>query len=127
MIEYEALTKMGIQKPEEIVRFELYSVDQMDILRIIYDRKKGSFLPVTKKYRFPQIKKSTLVDSGSGQAQVIFESSAEVRSAVAELDRLMKGRKTSVAGKEALVNELRLMEEEVNARIGHLKNLIDQI
>ncbi len=127
MIEYEALTKMGIQKPEEIVRFELYSVDQMDILRIIYDRKKGSFLPVTKKYRFPQIKKSTLVDSGSGQAQVIFESSAEVRNAVAELDRLMKGRKTSVAGKEALVNELRLMEEEVNARIGHLKNLIDQI
>lgn len=127
MIEYEALTKMGIQKPEEIVRFELYSVDQMDILRIIYDRKKGSFLPVTKKYRFPQIKKSTLVDSGSGQAQVIFESSAEVRNAVAELDRLMKGRKTSVAGKDALVNELRLMEEEVNARIGHLKNLIDQI
>lgn len=127
MIEYEALTKMGIQKPEEIVRFELYSVDQTDILRIIYDRKKGSFLPVTKKYRFPQIKKSTLVDSGSGQAQVIFESSAEVRNAVAELDRLMKGRKTSVAGKEALVNELRLMEEEVNARIGHLKNLIDQI
>ena len=127
MIEYEALTKMGIQKPEEIVRFELYSVDQTDILRIIYDRKKGSFLPVTKKYRFPQIKKSTLVDSGSGQAQVIFESSAEVRNAVAELDRLMKGRKTSVAGKDALVNELRLMEEEVNARIGHLKNLIDQI
>ena len=127
MIEYEALTKMGIQKPEEIVRYELYSVDQKDILRIIYDRKKGSFLPVTKKYRFPQIKKSTLVDSGSGQAQVIFESSAEVRNAVAELDRLMKGRKTSVAGKEALVNELRLMEEEVNARIGHLKNLIDQI
>lgn len=127
MIEYEALTKMGIQKPEEIVRFELYSVDQTDILRIIYDRKKGSFLPVTKKYRFPQIKKSTLVDSGSGQAQVIFESSAEVRNAVAELDRLMKGRKTSVAGKEALVNELRLIEEEVNARIGHLKNLIDQI
>ena len=127
MIEYEALTKMGIQKPEEIVRYELYSVDQKDILRIIYDRKKGSFFPVTKKYRFPQIKKSTLVDSGSGQAQVIFESSAEVRNAVAELDRLMKGKKTSVAGKEALVNELRLMEEEVNARIGHLKSLIDQI
>ena len=127
MIEYEALTKMGIQKPEEIVRYELYSVDQKDILRIIYDRKKGSFLPVTKKYRFPQIKKSTLVDSGSGQAQVIFESSAEVRNAVAELDRLTKGKKTSVEGKEALVNELRLMEEEVNARIGHLKNLIDQI
>lgn len=127
MIKYEALTKMGIQKPEEILRYELYSVDQMDILRIIYDRKKGSFLPVTKKYRFPQLKKSTLVDSGTGQAQVIFESSAEVRNAVAELDRLMKDRKTSVVGKEALVNELRLLEEEVNARIGHLKNLIDQI
>ncbi len=127
MIKYEALTKMGIQKPEEILRYELYSVDQMDILRIIYDRKKGSFLPVTKKYRFPQLKKSTLVDSGTGQAQVVFESSAEVRNAVAELDRLMKDKKTSVVGKEALVNELRLLEEEVNARIGHLKNLINQI
>lgn len=126
-MEYEALTKMGIQKPEEIVRYELYSVDQMDILRIIYDRKKGSLLPVTRKYRFPQLKKSTLVDSGSGQAQVMFESSAELRNAVAELDNLTKGKKSTMAGKEALVNEIRLMEEEVNARIGHIKNLIDKI
>lgn len=127
MKEYEALTKMGIQKPEEIVRYELYSVDQMDILRIIYDRKKGSLLPVTRKYRFPQIKKSTLVDSGTGKAQVMFESSAELRNAVAELDRLTKSKKSTVADKEALINEIRLMEEEVNARIGHIKRLVDQI
>ncbi len=127
MMEYEALTKMGIRKPEEIVRYELYSVDQMDILRIIYDRKKGSLLPVTRKYRFPQLKKSTLVDSGSGQAQVMFESSAELRNAVAELDRLTKSKKSTMADKEALINEIRLMEEEVHARIGHIKRLVDQI
>ena len=127
MNEYEALTKLGIQNPAQIVRYELYSIDNTDVLRIIYDRQKGSFLPVTKKYRFAKLKKSTLVDSGTGTAQVIFESSAELQSAIAELNRLMKNRKSKSVGKEALLSEVRLMEEDVTARIKHIKNLINQL
>ncbi len=127
MSKHEALTRMGVQNPDEIARYELYSVDHTDILRIIYDRQKGSFLPVTRKYRFPQLKKSTLVDSGTRETRVLFESSAELRAAVAELDGLMKQRKATSVGKEALVSEVRLLEEEVAARINHIKSLLDQL
>ena len=127
MSKHEALTRMGVQNPDEIARYELYSVDHMDILRIIYDRQKGSILPVTRKYRFPQLKKSTLVDSGTRETRVLFESSAELRAAVAELDGLMKQRKATAVGKEALVSEVRLLEEEVAARINHIKSLLDQM
>ncbi len=127
MRKHEALDKMGIQNPDEIARYELYSVNNMDILRIIYDRKKGSFLPVTRKYRFPQLKKSTLVDSGTRETRVLFESSAELRAAVADLDSLMKARKSVAVGKEALVSEVRLLEEEVTVRINHIKSLVDQL
>ncbi len=127
MRKHEALTRMGIQNPEQIVRYELYSVDDVDILRIIYDRQKKSILPVTRKYRFPQIKKSTLVDSGTRKTQVLYESSAELRAAVSELDGLMKARKATSFSKEALVSEVRLLEEEVTARIHRIKNLIDQM
>ncbi len=127
MSKYNALTRMGIQNPDQVVRYELYSVDQVDILRIIYERKAGSFLPVTRKYRFPQMKKPTLVDSGTRKTQVLYESSAELRNAVAELDQLMKTRKTRSIGKEALVSEVRLLEEEVKARIKHIKDLIEQM
>ncbi len=127
MSKHEALHSMGILRPEEISRYELYSVEEMDILRIIYNRKKGSFLPVTRKYRFPQVKRSVLVDGGTGKSQVMFESSAELRNAVAELDKLMASKKQIAGGKSALIDEVRLLEEDVAARIGHIKSLIDQM
>jgi hypothetical protein len=127
MSKHEALTRMGIQNPGEIARYELYSVDQMDILRIIYDRKKGSILPVVRKYRFPQIKKSTMVDSGTRKTQVLYESSAELRNAVADLDQLMKSRKDTAASKETLVHEVQLLEEEFALRVNYIKSLIDKM
>ena len=127
MSEYEALTKMGIRNPDEIARYHLYSVDSTDTLRIVYNRKKGSFLPVSRKYRFPQIKRSVLVDGGTGKAQVMFESSAELRNAVAELDRLTKAKDAKSVSKETLANEIRLLEEDVNLRISRLKELVDQL
>lgn len=127
MSKYESLTSMGIQNPEEIARYELYSVNQADVLRVIYSRKKGSILPVTKKFFFPQIKKSTMVDSGTRQTQVLFESSAELRNAVAALDELMVKRETDSVRKNDLLNEVHLLEEDFAARINYLKLLIKQM
>ncbi len=127
MSKYEALTRMGIQNPEEIARYELYAVNQTDVLRIIYDRKKGSIRPVTKKYLFPQIKKSTMVDSGTRQTQVLFESSAELRNAVAALDELIVNKETVSIQKDDLLNDIQLLEEDFAARIKHIKFLIKQM
>ncbi len=129
MSKYNALEAMGVKNPSEIARYEIYAVDvdHEDVLRIIYDRKKGSILPVSRKYRFPQIKKSTMVDSGSRKTEVIFESSAEFRNAVAELGQLMDLRGSSVELQKLVAEEIKHLEEDFAARIGQLKTLVDKL
>lgn len=129
MSKYNALEAMGVKNPSEIARYEIYAVDvdHEDVLRIIYDRKKGSILPVSRKYRFPQIKKSTMVDSGSRKTEVIFESSAEFRNAVAELGQLIDLRGSSVELQKLVAEEIKYLEEDFAARIAHIKTLVDKL
>ena len=127
MSKFTALSEMGVLNPEQIARFAIYTVNNTDILRIIYDRKKGSILPVSKKYKFAQIKKSTLVDSGSGAAQIIYESAPVFRNAVMELDELMESRKSAEDYRGLIVDEIRSLEEDVASRIDYIKSLVSKI
>ena len=122
-----ALTAMGVQNPEQISRFTTFMSDHVDILRITYNRKKGSLLPESKKYRFPQLKKSTLVDSGTRQTEVIFESSAEFRNAVSELGILMDKRESSDEIRQLIAEEVQYLEEDVAARIDYIKSLVRKV
>ena len=127
MSKFTALSEMGILNPEQIARFAIFTVDNTDILRIIYDRKKGSILPVSKNYKFAQIKKSTLVDSGTGTAQIIYESAPAFRNAVMELDELMETRKSAEDYRGLIVDEIRSLEEDVASRIDYIKSLVSKI
>ncbi len=127
MSKYPALDAMGIRNPEQIERFTTFMTDKTDILRVTYNRKKGSILPVSKKYRFPQLKKSTMVDSGTRKTEVIFESSAEFRNAVAELGHLMDAHESVEEIRKLILEEVTILEEDVAAHIGHIKSLIDKI
>ena len=49
MSNYPRLSEMGIQNPEQIEKFAIYTVGHTDILRVIYNRKKGSLLPVSRR------------------------------------------------------------------------------
>jgi len=40
---------------------------------------------------------------------------------------LMASKKQSVGGRSALIDEVRLLEEDVAARVGRIKSLIDQM
>jgi hypothetical protein len=122
-----ALTAMGVQNPKQISRFATFMSDHVDILRITYDRKKGSLLPESKKYRFPQLKKSTMVDSGTRQTEVIYESSAEFRNAVSELEHLMDKRDSSDEIRHLIAEEVQHLEEDVAARIDYIKSLVSKV
>ncbi|MEM7194072.1 MAG: DUF3461 family protein [Pseudomonadota bacterium] len=126
MSDYPALKSMGIQNPQEIARFEMFTVNQTDILRVIYDRKSGSILPVSRRYKFPQLKKSVLVDSGSRRTEVMYESSPEFRNALAELESITRKIKSTSENKDALLEELRLLEAEVTSRISYVRKLVGE-
>lgn len=127
MSKYKALTEMGVQNPDQIERYALYTVETTDILRIIYKRKKGSILPVSKMYRFERIKKPTMVDSGTRQTAILYESAPAFRNAVAELDQIMAAKGAKQDSRSLIAEEVRLLEEDVASRIDYIKSLVDKI
>ena len=127
MSDYPRLTEMGIQHPEEIEKFAVYTVGNTDILRVIYDRKKGSLLPVSRRYKFPQVKKSELVDGGTDHAQVMFESSGAFREALSVLDRLKSEREKGQDIAALIKEALRHLEEDIALRTQYIESLVDRL
>ena len=127
MSEYPRLEQMGIRHPKEIEKYAVYTVGTTDILRIIYDRKPGSLLPVSRRYQFPQVKKSVLVDSGTRQTGVIYESSGAFREALHELEQLRAKREKGQDVAALIREELRQLEEDIALRSQYINSLIDRL
>ena len=127
MSDYPRLTEMGINNPHEIEKFAIYTVGHTDILHITYDRKKGSLLPVSRRYKFPQQKKSVLVDSGTRQTDVVYESTGAFREALHELEQLKIERQKGQDLAALIKEELRLLEEDIALRLRYIDSLVDKI
>jgi hypothetical protein len=127
MSEYPRLTEMGVQNPQEIEKFAVYTVGNTDVLRIIYDRKPGSLLPVSRRYKFPQVKKSVMVDSGTDKAKMMYESSGAFREALSELERLKTEREKGQDVAALIREEIRHLEEDIALRTQYINSLIDRL
>jgi hypothetical protein len=127
MSDYPKLTEMGVQHPEEIEKFAVYVVGNTDILRIIYDRKKGSLLPVSRRYKFPQLKKSVIVDSGTRQTETVFESTPAFREALHELEQLKLARDKGQDVAALIREEIKHLEEDIALRTQYIQSLVDKL
>ncbi len=123
MSDYPRLSEMGVQNPHEIEKFAVYTVGHTDILRIIYDRKKGSLLPVSRRYKFPQLKKSVLVDSGTRQTDIVYESVPAFREAL----QLKLARTKGQDLKALLTEEIKHLGEDIALRTQTIQALIDKL
>ena len=127
MSNYPHLTEMGILNPQQIEKFAIYSTDKLDVLRIIYERKKGSLLPVSKNFKFPRVKKSVLVDSGTRETAVIFESTDAFRNALHELEELKVDKSKSEDLAALILAEIQFLEEDIALRTEYIKSLVGKI
>jgi len=124
---YPTLTEMGISNPEDISRYSLQYINNIDVLRIVYKRKKGSLLPISKKFRFGRSKKMIVTDSGSNKTEVIFEVSPFVSKVSIELQKIVKRKHSAEQQKEIILDEINRLEEETNSRITYLKELVKEL
>lgn len=127
MAKYPTLTEMGIQNPQEISSYRLYSRGSIDVLRIQYERKSGSLLPQTRRYNFGRSSKLVVTDSGTNTTETIYEISPFLSKALLELDDILKSRKKTKVSKEQLVNEINNLEADFNSQIVSIKKMIDQL
>jgi len=127
MSNYPKLTEMGVQHPDEIEKFAVYTVGHTDVLRIIYDRKKGSLLPVSRRYKFPQVKKSVIVDSGTRQTETLFESTPAFREALHELEQLKLAREKGQDLAAMIREEFQHLEEDIALRTQYIKRMLEKL
>jgi hypothetical protein len=127
MSKYPKLTEMGIQHPEEIDKFAVYTIGNTDVLQVTYNRKKGSLLPVSRRYKFAQVKESVLVDSGTRKTQTLFISTPAFRDALHELEQLKVAKAEGLDLKVMLKEEIRLLQEDIALRTQYIDRLLDQL
>ncbi len=118
---------MGVLHPEQIDSFSINSIGYTDVLRIVYDRPKSSILPMTRTYKFPRIQKTVQSASGAGEAAAVMESNPAFRVAIEELKSILdaKGNAQNIAGE--ILEELRLLEEDISLRSEYIKELVSKI
>ena len=124
---YPTLTEMGINNPGEIERFSLNTINNTDILRIVYKRKKGSLLPASKRFRFGRAARSVIADSGTRKTEIIHEISPFVQKAVAELEQLLAEKKKGKVQASVVREELKRLHEEVASRTKYIESLLDEM
>lgn len=124
---YPRLAEMGVLHPQQIAKFSVNSIAYTDILRIVYERPKGSILPASKTFKFPRIQKSVAAGSDADKTDVVMESDPGLRAALEELQDLTqaKAHKRDVAS--AILEELRLLEEDIALRSEYIKTLVGEI
>ena len=127
MSDYPNLSNMGITHPEEISKFAVYTVGNTDILQITYDRKKGSLLAESRRYKFPQLKKTVMVDGGTDRAQTLFESTPAFRDALHELEQLNLAREQDRDRKAVILEEISHLEAEVAWRLEYIRSLTEKL
>jgi hypothetical protein len=127
MENFPTLTIMGINNPEQIERFSLSTSNQTDHLRIIYRRKKGSFLPGSKRFEFGRASKTIVTDSGTRKTQIVYEISPFVRKAVEELEYILTSKKTNVEHATIVKDELKRLHQEMTSRLSYIESLIDDM
>lgn len=124
---YPTLTEMGINNPGEIERFSLNTIDNIDIIRIVYKRKKGSLLPASKRFRFGRAAKTVISDSGTRTTAVVHEISPFVQKAVQELEQLMDAKGATVVHQNLIKEEVRRLHEEVASRLAYIESLLERM
>lgn len=124
---YPTLKDMGIINPHEIDRYSLQASDEMDVLRVIYKREKGSLLPSSKKFKFPRNVRIIEQDGGSKKNETIQEVSPALSRAITELHQIVNLKHNRIEQKEIINDEIKRLEEEISTRVSHLKSLISNL
>ena len=127
MSDYTTLSEMGIVNPDQIDRYSHETVNNTDILRIVYKRKKGSLLPSSKRFRFQRTDEILLAGGDSRGTQVQHKVSPVLRRALSELDSLVKSKTDRRSKLEVLADEVRRLKEDNAARHAYIESLIKDL
>lgn len=127
MSTFPTLTEMGINNPGEIERYSLNTTNKIDVLRIVYKRQKGSFLPTSKRFEFGRSIKTVMADSGTQKSAIVHVISPFLQKAMKELDSIISAKKSNIEQAKLVKQELQLLHQDMASRLVYIESLIDEL
>jgi len=127
MANFPALSEMGINNPGEIEHYSLSTTNNIDHLRVIYKRKKGSLLPTSKRFEFGRASRTVMTDSGTQATEIVHDISPFLQKALQELDHLIDAKKSNIEQVKLVKQEIQRLHQEIDSRMAYIESLIDEI
>jgi hypothetical protein len=127
MSTFPTLTEMGINNPGEIERYSLNTTNNIDVLRIVYKRHKGSFLPTSKRFEFGRSIKTVMADSGTQKSAIVHVISPFLQKAMKELDGIISAKKSNIEQAKLVKQELQRLHQDMASRLIYIESLIDEL
>ncbi len=122
MSDYPQLSEMGIQHPDEISTHVINSIAGIDVLRIIYKRKEGSLLPVSRSYEFPRVQRT--ITNSKGDEETVMETAPALKAAEKELDEIEQSSQQNKDLAATVRAELEALESELDCRIKQIRDML---
>ena len=127
MSTFPTLTEMGINNPGEIERSSLNTTNNIDVLRIVYKRHKGSFLPTSKRFEFGRASKTVVADSGTQKTEIVHVISPFLQKAMKELDGIISAKRSNIEQAKLVKQELQRLHQDMASRLTYIESLIDEL
>ena len=124
---YPNLSMMGVESPKQIDNYYLTSINRVDVLRIVYERPKDSFLPSSRTYKFPRVQESTVADVAKKPQAPVLKTHPMLGDALGELQKILEARSSKESIAAEILGEIALLEEDIAMRSECLKVLVGKI
>lgn len=123
---FSTLKEMGFENPHDIQRYSSRTENDVDVLKIYLHRHHGEWMAKSKKFKFKRKHKNLPVD-GLVPYRATTEPSQYYLRAIAELDMLVEGDKSSKDKKERLLEELEHLEKVVSRKVEDIRRQIEEL
>ncbi len=124
---YPTLKEMGVESPHQIEKYHITSINAVDVLRLIYDRPDGSFLPSYRSYRFPRVQEQDASGRKKDAKQAKLRTHPKLLAAIEELDTLLTKMSSKESIKDEILDEIAMLEEDIAIRGERIKVLARRI
>lgn len=128
MSQYPSLTEMDVTRPDQIKHYTLHiEQNNIDVLKIFYERKKGSFLPERKTFRFGRSVKMMATGDRNNPTSPVSEISPFLLAAISELDSIVSDHNSVVNMKEHALERLTQLEQEIASAHEEIRTLLKKL
>ncbi len=126
---YPILEEMGVHSFEEVSHFKVRYEKHADVLKIYYQRAKGSLLPRSKKFTFVRSNTAVPLQYRHQQGWEQFKgSSKRLQQAVQELTQLTQPTPAAnVDKKTQFLNDLNHLEKVMQAKIEEMRRQVEAL